>query len=956
MTLKKVVALDKPPHPVSRLRELILIGNRDAALCEPFIFGNQIQRVVNCAGAQLPSRFSVRGIRYLSFSLQDADNSIFLDDTDINIRRLMDFLDSAQTECQSTMIISVIGKNRALLVSAAYLMAKFCWPANDAISYVTQCRKCQMRPAFEEQLRRFEQRMERRQLSAKLLEEEFLLRNTHYNTTFKIEYDPTEVPMDVNHRALLFLPGQQKRGQAQSNRGRRAVSLGRKGRNDFDNSFTFDDEDPEFGRWDSINETGLPSTPILRISSIIRARQNMNTNTNNLPTSLLYVKPCYTISSLRNLNAILVQNARDLSSRQSKTNSQLANQKGKNKGKNKQQQDGSDLEMDDQQAAKMFGMKGAMPFPRPKAVALIQRDVLHCVPVGVTLPEAPPLFAGGKEVEVQIDENDLNEEIQDQDDDPNWQYNQKGAQGKKGKLNQQQKDLEKKKQLQVDKAAIMNWIGVLKLQGKKAREMIQMRRLGGNLQVSQTEQIEGQEDDGAEDEGEENQLAQEEELQNGLGLGGGLYLPNGLFASSFATKSPTNILTKKLRQKKGDEFDDVAPDGQTLPDGSVPALDDEVLWDQKKNQPNSLLSPVKSASQPILPSQQQLQQSNFGYNEDGTLRSENDASLYENANQQMLMGSAKQRAQAPLKGAQFPMSHQSSIAQLTAQQQEEQRQQYMQKYQQAQGKKQNEILEVDEDVERANSAPVSRQDKDLKQLVSGYAPLRAGYTTTYNQSYQNQQQQQQAQKPAAVTSQAAKQLQLLRSLQEQKGNIQSQRAQEQTATVTEKSLGSQLDLSQPLTPQQVALQRAGVLSPKQKRAPVLFHPSPSSQPAVQIQDVLQNGSVTSLNSESPSSSSRSVQKAYAPGPKSTSLNPSQPQSPTAQQGQPHKMPPQILSPTTSYRQSQPQLVPQQQGSRQSQLSQMVASAPKRVVISPQSGILSPAGGQQSGSNAYQQKK
>jgi protein-tyrosine phosphatase len=48
------------------------------------------------------------------------------------------------------MIHSVRGKNRALLVAAAYLMRKYEWDAVFSIEVVSACRRTRMRPAFEQ--------------------------------------------------------------------------------------------------------------------------------------------------------------------------------------------------------------------------------------------------------------------------------------------------------------------------------------------------------------------------------------------------------------------------------------------------------------------------------------------------------------------------------------------------------------------------------------------------------------------------------------------------------------------------------------------------------------------------------------------------------------------------------------------------------------------------------------
>ena len=84
----------------------------------------------------MQNRFSRLGISYLTFNLLDSDSSVFIDKDATNVNHLYDFIESAMGDYEGVLIHSVLGKSRAILVTAAYLMRKYEWDASFAIKFV----------------------------------------------------------------------------------------------------------------------------------------------------------------------------------------------------------------------------------------------------------------------------------------------------------------------------------------------------------------------------------------------------------------------------------------------------------------------------------------------------------------------------------------------------------------------------------------------------------------------------------------------------------------------------------------------------------------------------------------------------------------------------------------------------------------------------------------------------
>ncbi|KAJ4459518.1 putative dual specificity phosphatase domain protein [Paratrimastix pyriformis] len=147
-----------PILPISKVRDGLFIGDRFSVADKLFLANNKITHIINCAGVNVPNRWAKMGIKYLTFSLQDEDNSIFLDPDDVNVTAVHNFTEDAAARMEGVIIHSYYGRSRALLVAAAHFMRKYGWAAELAIDVVHATRRLKMRDSFQAQLREYQAR------------------------------------------------------------------------------------------------------------------------------------------------------------------------------------------------------------------------------------------------------------------------------------------------------------------------------------------------------------------------------------------------------------------------------------------------------------------------------------------------------------------------------------------------------------------------------------------------------------------------------------------------------------------------------------------------------------------------------------------------------------------------------------------------------------------------------
>ncbi|KAK2944758.1 hypothetical protein BLNAU_20291 [Blattamonas nauphoetae] len=187
--------------PVSKFKDGMFVGTYEASMSEDFITSNKITHVINCAGSHVPNRFARIGIQYLTFYLQNDDSSIFIDNEGKGPESVYHFIEEAISLYEGVMIHSVLGKDRALLITAAFLMRKFEWDAAFAIELVSTCRHTRMRPAFERQLYDYEPMLPPVAWTPELYEEEYVIRNTYFNKRIVI---PSQPPAKATRQRVQF--------------------------------------------------------------------------------------------------------------------------------------------------------------------------------------------------------------------------------------------------------------------------------------------------------------------------------------------------------------------------------------------------------------------------------------------------------------------------------------------------------------------------------------------------------------------------------------------------------------------------------------------------------------------------------------------------------------------------------------------------------------------------------
>lgn len=147
-----------------RVKDGIFAGNRGAAADKTFLIMNKITHVINCAGAEVGDFFlGEPGFSYLSFPWKDAAGSvcttILFDAADENITRAVNFIDEALAAGECVLVHSVYGKSRSPALITAYLIMKYGWKLESALTYMNMAHPdADIKPHFQRQLRQFAKR------------------------------------------------------------------------------------------------------------------------------------------------------------------------------------------------------------------------------------------------------------------------------------------------------------------------------------------------------------------------------------------------------------------------------------------------------------------------------------------------------------------------------------------------------------------------------------------------------------------------------------------------------------------------------------------------------------------------------------------------------------------------------------------------------------------------------
>ncbi|GKT15111.1 hypothetical protein ADUPG1_010621, partial [Aduncisulcus paluster] len=181
-----------PLFLANRVLEGIFVGSSIAAEDDDFVFSNEITYIINCCGTQCSNRFASSGVKYLSFPWLDSDSTIIFDAKDVNVLKIIEFLEEALKRDNYVLIHSRNGDSRAVIALAAFLVFKYHWPPQRALQFIATKRfNCQPRPNFIRQLIRWSEKLREAKgpfkdifgdiTGIKLNQEELLHRNSFLN-------------------------------------------------------------------------------------------------------------------------------------------------------------------------------------------------------------------------------------------------------------------------------------------------------------------------------------------------------------------------------------------------------------------------------------------------------------------------------------------------------------------------------------------------------------------------------------------------------------------------------------------------------------------------------------------------------------------------------------------------------------------------------------------------------
>eukprot|EP01054_Gregarina_sp_Poly1_P003529 Gregarina_sp_Poly_1__3528@NODE_202_length_11519_cov_188_798463_g180_i0_p1_GENE_NODE_202_length_11519_cov_188_798463_g180_i0NODE_202_length_11519_cov_188_798463_g180_i0_p1_ORF_typecomplete_len872_score127_84DSPc/PF00782_20/3e22Y_phosphatase2/PF03162_13/0_11_NODE_202_length_11519_cov_188_798463_g180_i070899704 len=181
-----------------RLRDGLFLGDQLAATDHDFFNANVVLYVINCCESEVPNHFDCltinnQHIKYLSFSWKDLEGEKIFSPRGVTLRRVFDFIESADSVGASCLVHSKFGKSRSVCVVCGYLMMRYRWSAKKALEYLIARRPdLTLRRSFVRQILAIEHHISHEfecEMSTSwdekipsLSGEELLLRNTFKNS------------------------------------------------------------------------------------------------------------------------------------------------------------------------------------------------------------------------------------------------------------------------------------------------------------------------------------------------------------------------------------------------------------------------------------------------------------------------------------------------------------------------------------------------------------------------------------------------------------------------------------------------------------------------------------------------------------------------------------------------------------------------------------------------------
>lgn len=143
-----------------KVKDGLFVGDQEAAHDLEFLMEQKVSRVVNCCGYSVSNRWATMGIKYQTYKWMDNETQILLDESDSVMDEIYRFVEDALDRAEGVLIHSAKGKGRSCCVLCAYLMRRYRWGRDKAMTFLTFRRPdLEVNPGFLEQLSAYEARL-----------------------------------------------------------------------------------------------------------------------------------------------------------------------------------------------------------------------------------------------------------------------------------------------------------------------------------------------------------------------------------------------------------------------------------------------------------------------------------------------------------------------------------------------------------------------------------------------------------------------------------------------------------------------------------------------------------------------------------------------------------------------------------------------------------------------------
>ena len=97
----------------TKLKDGLFIGDGESSQNLEFLETNHMTWIINCAGRQLPNLWANHGVRYLTFSWDDAPDFVLFDAGGVVLEQICPFVDDGLRHSESVLIRGRLPRRRA---------------------------------------------------------------------------------------------------------------------------------------------------------------------------------------------------------------------------------------------------------------------------------------------------------------------------------------------------------------------------------------------------------------------------------------------------------------------------------------------------------------------------------------------------------------------------------------------------------------------------------------------------------------------------------------------------------------------------------------------------------------------------------------------------------------------------------------------------------------------------